>query len=101
MALAGGPRIAQIQEIVATAFDLPLTSMRSRQRSRKIARPRQIAMYLAGELTRASLPVIGRAFGNRDHTTVMHAKKTIVEMMTMDIEFATLVETLRQRASVH
>ena len=98
--LAGEPRIAHIQEIVATAFDIPMTMMKAQRRDRKIARPRQIAMYLAAELTKASMPMIGRMF-NRDHTTVQHARQVVISMIKSDIEFASVVEALRQRASVH
>jgi hypothetical protein len=64
--------IARIQRETAEYFRIPLIEMTSDRRSRQIARPRQIAMYLAREMTPLSLPAIGRCFGGRDHTTIMH-----------------------------
>ena len=68
--------------------------MHSARRSVAIARPRQIAMYLAKRLTSKSLPEIGRKFGGKDHTTVMHAVKRIEEIARQDQEFADEVELL-------
>lgn len=65
-------------------------------RPRRISRPRQIAMYLAHEMTNLSYPAIGRIFGGRDHTTVMHANKVIQERMDRDDEFEEIVDHLRQ-----
>ena len=62
-----------IQEIVATYFKIRIEDLHSKKRTRSIAFPRQIAMYLCRELTDESLPQIGSDFGGRDHTTVMHA----------------------------
>ena len=70
--------------------------MTSARRARAIARPRQVAMYLAKQLTSRSLPEIGRKFGNRDHTTVMHAVSRIAELMAADPAFAEDVELLRR-----
>ena len=69
--------IDKIQTVVAKYYDLTLNDMLSQRRSRPLARPRQIAMYLSKQLTTRSLPEIGRRFANRDHTTVIHAVKTI------------------------
>ena len=60
--------------------------MSSARRARAVARPRQVAMYLAKQLTSRSLPEIGRKFGNRDHTTVMHAVQRVGELMARDAE---------------
>ena len=68
--------------------------MHSPRRSRSIARPRQVAMYLAKSITTRSLPEIGRKFGGRDHTTVIHAIKTIEEIMANDPGLAEDVELL-------
>ena len=68
--------------------------MLSKKRTRVIARPRQIAMSLAKELTTQSLPAIGNAFGGRDHTTVLHACKTISELKQTDINMAQDYEAL-------
>ncbi|KAF7598935.1 MAG: chromosomal replication initiation protein DnaA [Candidatus Dactylopiibacterium carminicum] len=76
--------IELIQKTVADFFKLKLAELLSKKRTRNIARPRQIAMYLARELTPASLPMIGEAFGGRDHTTVLHACGTIAELRLND-----------------
>jgi chromosomal replication initiator protein len=68
--------------------------MSSARRSRAVARPRQVAMYLSKQLTSRSLPEIGRAFGGRDHTTVMHAVRKIEELVKTDSAFAEDVELL-------
>jgi chromosomal replication initiator protein len=70
--------------------------MSSARRSRTVARPRQVAMYLAKQLTSRSLPEIGRKFGGRDHTTVMHAVKKVDELREIDQNFAEDVELLRR-----
>jgi chromosomal replication initiator protein len=70
--------------------------MSSPRRARAVARPRQIAMYLAKQLTSRSLPEIGRKFGNRDHTTVMHACNKVCELMERDAAFSEDVELLRR-----
>ena len=70
--------------------------MASTRRARVVARPRQVAMYLAKQLTPRSLPEIGRKFGGRDHTTVMHAVKKIEELIASDNSLAEDVELLRR-----
>ena len=70
--------------------------MHSPRRSRSVARPRQIAMYLAKSITSRSLPEIGRKFGGRDHTTVMHAVKTINNKSLTDVRLKKMVESLKQ-----
>ncbi|MDC0059847.1 chromosomal replication initiator protein DnaA [Pelagibacteraceae bacterium] len=76
--------IDTIQNIVAAHFNLNIQEMLSSRRSRSLARPRQIAMYLAKQHTANSLPEIGRKFSNRDHTTVIHAVKKIDELIKKD-----------------
>ncbi|MGC8468878.1 MAG: chromosomal replication initiator protein DnaA [Acetobacteraceae bacterium] len=88
--------IEEIQRKVAEHWNLRLTDMASARRARNVARPRQVAMYLAKQLTSRSLPEIGRRFGNRDHTTVMHAVARIGELMAADPAFAEDVELLRR-----
>jgi chromosomal replication initiator protein len=78
--------IAQIQGVVARYYHLPLSEMRSARRAREVARPRQVAMYLSKQLTPRSLPEIGRRFGGRDHTTVIHAVKQIEKLCAEDAE---------------
>ena len=78
--------VESIQNIVAVYFNLNIQEMLSPRRSRSLARPRQIAMYLAKKYTTNSLPEIGRKFSNRDHTTVIHAVKKIDELIKNDNE---------------
>jgi chromosomal replication initiator protein len=78
--------VDKIQNIVSNYFNIPLSEMLSQRRSRPLARPRQIAMYLAKKMTSRSLPEIGRRFANRDHTTVIHAVKTITRLSEQDDE---------------
>jgi chromosomal replication initiator protein len=93
------PPIERIQRKVAEFYSIPLAEMRSKRRFRKMARPRQIAMYFARELTPMSLPSIGNRFGKRDHTTVMHAIKTVERLVATDPEFAADVAALREELS--
>lgn len=79
--------IDEIQKKVAGYFNIKITDMSSAMRIRSIARPRQIAMYLAKELTSRSLSEIGRKFGGKDHTTVMHAVKKVAQLIKSDSEF--------------
>ena len=88
--------IEEIQKRVAEHYHLRLSEMSSARRARNVARPRQVAMYLAKQLTSRSLPEIGRKFGNRDHTTVMHACTRVAEIMGVDAAFAEDVELLRR-----
>ncbi len=88
--------IQEIQKRVAEHWNIRVAEMSSARRSRNIARPRQVAMYLAKQLTNKSLPDIGRHFGDRDHTTVMHALARVSELMTADASFAEDVELLRR-----
>ena len=89
--------IDEIQKEVAIRFNIRLADMQSARRARAVARPRQVAMYLAKQLTARSLPEIGRKFGGRDHTTVMHAIRKIEELMETDPGIAEDVEQLRRR----
>ena len=88
--------IEEIQRKVAEHWNIRLTDMSSARRARAVARPRQVAMFLAKQLTSRSLPEIGRKFGNRDHTTVMHAVSRVSELMERDTAFAEDVELLRR-----
>jgi len=88
--------IEEIQKKVAEHFNIRLTDMHSPRRSRSVARPRQIAMYLAKSITSRSLPEIGRKFGGRDHTTVMHAVKKIEELKHQDTNFNEDIELLKR-----
>jgi chromosomal replication initiator protein len=88
--------IDEIQRRVAEHFNIKLAEMTSSRRARAVARPRQVAMYLAKQLTSRSLPEIGRKFGGRDHTTVIHAVKKIEELIETDSALAEDVELLRR-----
>ena len=88
--------IEEIQKRVAEHYSIRLADMSSPRRARAVARPRQVAMYLSKQLTSRSLPEIGRKFGNRDHTTVMHAVSKIGELMALEASFAEDVELLRR-----
>ncbi len=86
--------IEDIQKKVSAHYNIKVSDMHSARRSVAIARPRQVAMYLSKKLTTKSLPEIGRKFGGKDHTTVMHAVKRIDELARQDKEFADDVELL-------
>lgn len=88
--------IDDIQRKVAEYFKIRLSEMSSPRRARAVVRPRQIAMYICKQLTQCSLPEIGRKFGGRDHTTVMHAVRKVEELMTKDPAFTEDVELLRR-----
>lgn len=88
--------IDDIQKQVASYFDVKVTEMLSARRARIVARPRQIAMYLAKHLTPRSLPEIGRKFGGRDHTTVIHAVRKIDELCSNDAGMKQDVDVLRR-----
>ena len=86
--------IDEIQKKVAEYFNISVKEMQSSRRARNVARPRQIAMYLAKQLTSRSLPEIGRKF-DRDHTTVMHAVRKVEELIVEDTSMAESIENLR------
>ncbi|MBV8061878.1 MAG: chromosomal replication initiator protein DnaA [Alphaproteobacteria bacterium] len=88
--------IDEIQKKVAEHYNIRLSDMHSARRARQVARPRQVAMYLAKQLTPRSLPEIGRKFGGRDHTTVIHAVRKIEELSAYDAAFKEDVELLRR-----
>jgi chromosomal replication initiator protein len=96
-ARAGTPRtIAEIQQATCSEFGLTPEELLSSSRGARVSLPRQIAMYLSRELTDASLPAIGREFGGRDHTTVMHACKRTSSRLTSDQSTREAVEKLRE-----
>jgi chromosomal replication initiator protein len=88
--------IDEIQKRVAEHYNIRLADMHSARRARAVARPRQVAMYLCKQLTPRSLPEIGRKFGGRDHTTVMHAVRKIEELRGSDRTLAEDIELLRR-----
>ena len=86
--------VDRIQRAVCEVFSVTPTDMVSKRRARVIARPRQVAMYLCKRLTKRSLPDIGRRFGGRDHTTVMHAVKRIDQLRADDASFNAQIEAV-------
>jgi chromosomal replication initiator protein len=88
--------IEDIQKKTAEFYKLDLRDFHSTQRSRRVARPRQVAMYLARELTMRSLPEIGKRFGGRDHTTVLHACRRVAALCAEDPLFKQEVDFLKQ-----
>ncbi|MBF0249934.1 MAG: hypothetical protein HQL35_04810 [Alphaproteobacteria bacterium] len=86
--------LGTIKAVTARFFDVRLIEMTSDRRARRFARPRQVAMYLATRLTKHSLPLIGRNFGGRDHTTVIHARDNIERLMVQNWDLRKDVEYL-------
>lgn len=89
------PRMEEIQRVVAHRYNLRRIDLLSSRRTANVVRPRQVAMYLAKTLTLRSLPEIGRRFGGRDHTTVLHAVRKIGEMVRNDAQFAAEIAAVR------
>jgi chromosomal replication initiator protein len=91
--------IDNIQKTVADYYRIKMVELLSKKRTRNLTRPRQIAMSLARELTTMSLPEIGNSFGGKDHSTVIHACKTILNLRnidtTMDADYKILLQTLK------
>src|SRR3546814_15874260 len=87
----------EIQRAVCAHYRLDKSEMASKRRVRAIARPRQVAMYLAKELTPRSYPEIGRRFGGRDHSTVIHAVRTVEALRVADGELHAEIAALRPR----
>ncbi len=86
--------VDNIQRVVAEYYKIKVADLNSKRRSRSVARPRQVAMYLAKDLTNHSLPEIGDAFGGRDHTTVLHACRKIKELLESDADIREDVKNL-------
>jgi len=89
-------RIEDILRIVSRHYKVPRNELLSSRRSRDVVRPRQIAMYLAKSLTSRSLPEIGRRFGGRDHTTVLHSVRKVEQMMKDDGDLCQEIELLKR-----
>ncbi len=86
--------VDNIQRVVAEYYKIKVSDLHSKRRSRSVARPRQVAMYLAKDLTNHSLPEIGNVFGGRDHTTVLHACRKIKELLDSDADIREDVKNL-------
>jgi chromosomal replication initiator protein len=89
--------VENIQKSVADFYNIKVADMYSKRRPANIAMPRQIAMYLAKELTQKSFPEIGDLFGGRDHTTVLHAVKKVTEQRTKNAELNHQLHILEQQ----
>jgi len=93
---SGQVTVELIQKNVADYYKLKISDMYSKRRPSSIAGPRQIAMYLAKEMTQKSLPEIGDLFGGRDHTTVLHAVRKIAQQRTTDSTLNHALHVLEQ-----
>ena len=89
--------IVFIQETVAEYYDIGVEEMKGKRRDKHIVFPRQVAMYLIREETESSLPVVGDAFGGRDHTTALHAIDKITELLREDTRLQSDIRQLRER----
>ncbi|HRK61485.1 MAG TPA: chromosomal replication initiator protein DnaA [Candidatus Omnitrophota bacterium] len=87
--------IEEVQKVVAEYFHIHVADLRSKTRTRSVVKPRQYAMFLIRDMTKYSLPEIGDFFGGRDHTTVLHACKTVTNERLKDPEIAKMLETLK------
>jgi chromosomal replication initiator protein len=96
---SGPPSIDEVQQAVAAHFDLTVEQLTSSSRVRSVAWPRQLAIHLTREMTQASLPTIGKAFGGRNHTTVLHACKRVSERMKNDRQAVHTIDQLIQIVS--
>jgi chromosomal replication initiator protein len=90
-------KIEDIQRIVARQYNVSRADLLSSRRTANVVRPRQVAMYLAKTLTLRSLPEIGRRFGGRDHTTVLHAVRKIEGLVGNDAMLADEIEVLKRQ----
>ena len=90
-------KIEDIQRTVARQYNISRSDLLSARRTANVVRPRQVAMYLAKTLTLRSLPEIGRRFGGRDHTTVLHAVRKIEALVAKDVSLSEEVESLKRQ----
>jgi chromosomal replication initiator protein len=93
--------VERIQELVAEAFDITREELLSPSRAARVAWPRQVAMYLAREHTHETLPAIGRHFGGRDHSTVLHACKRAADRIGSDPDAYDAVASITARLTEH
>jgi chromosomal replication initiator protein len=91
------PTMPQVVAVVTEFYNVRLADLQGKERQRSIALPRHVAMYLARKCTKLSLEEVGRYYGGRDHTTVMHAMKTVENRMRKDTEFWGVIQSLEQR----
>lgn len=88
--------IYAIQKAVADHFGIPVAAMTHHSRARRVARPRQVAMFLSREMTSHSFPAIGHLFGGRDHTTVMHGVRLVADLYKRGGAIKRDVDTLKE-----
>jgi len=93
-------RVCEVTRKVAEVFGIKLSDMRAQNRTKSVAFPRQIAMYLSRQLTHASLSDVGRAFGGKDHTTVLHAVTKLQTLIQEDPKLKQTIDTLIQGISL-
>jgi len=93
--------IEQIQSVVCEHFNITEEMIRSKSRKQEIAMARQVAMYLSKELTKNALKTIGLVFGGRDHSTVIHAHKTIQGMIKKDSSFKNEIDSIKRRLDIN
>jgi len=91
--------LEDVQEVVANRFNLKISELKSKRRTKTLVHPRQIAMFLSRELTASSFPEIGREFGGKDHTTIMHACRQIEKALDDDTALRTTIESLKDEIS--
>lgn len=90
------PSLERIKKMVARKYKITLIDMESARRTRDVVWPRQIACYLCATMTRRSLPAIGRAFGDRDHTTILHSRDKVAKLITEDIHLNEKILALKE-----
>lgn len=93
--------VEEIQRIVAEFFDIPNDLLRAKTRKQEVVIARQVAMFLAKELTNSSLKTIGLNFGGRDHSTVIHAYQTVEEQIKIDLKFRSSIEQLKKKIEIY
>ena len=91
--------LEDVQEVVASRFNVKISELKSKRRTKTLVHPRQIAMFLARELTDSSFPEIGREFGGKDHTTIIHACRQIEKALDEDTTLQATIESLKDEIS--
>ena len=91
--------LEDVQDVVARRYQVKVSELKSKRRTKTVVHPRQIAMYLCRELTDSSFPEIGREFGGKDHTTIIHACRQIEKAVEKDDSLRTTVENLKDEIS--
>jgi chromosomal replication initiator protein len=92
--------VESIQKTICDYYNLKINDLKAKRRTKNIALPRQVAMYLARKHTATSFPIIGSKFGGRDHSTVIHAAKTIEKKIKEDPQMQTTIEKLEKNLNI-